>query len=65
MPISIKFAATRSEAMQCFAVLSELRPHIPKDDFVATIKRLSKDTGFRLAYLLDGEVKAVAGIRVA
>jgi GNAT superfamily N-acetyltransferase len=65
MPISIRFAATRGEMMQCYPVLAELRPHIPADEFVSTIERLSESNGFRLAYLLDGEVKAVAGIRVA
>ncbi len=45
--------------------MAELRPHIYPDDFVPTVKRLAEVAGFRLAYLTDGEVKAVAGFRIS
>jgi GNAT superfamily N-acetyltransferase len=65
MAISIRCASCRSEIIQCYPVLAELRPHVPAEDFVAIIERLSENIGYRLAYLLDGEVKAVAGYRVS
>lgn len=65
MPVSIQCATSRSEIALCYPVLSELRPHLKAEDFVALVERLSASTGFRLAYLLDGDVKAVAGYRVS
>ncbi len=65
MPISIQLASSRGEIAGCFPVLAQLRPHLEEGGFVALIERLSATTGFRLAYLLDGDVKAVAGYRVS
>jgi GNAT superfamily N-acetyltransferase len=45
--------------------MAELRPHVDPDDFVPTVKRLAEVAGFQLAYLTDGEVKAVAGFRIS
>lgn len=49
----------------CYAVLAELRPHLKEADFVSTVRNLSGKAGFELAYLVDGDVKAVAGYRVS
>lgn len=65
MEVSIKVASSRAEIVQCYPVLAELRPHIAAGEFVEIIERLSNSIGFRLAYLLDGNVKAVAGYRVS
>lgn len=62
----IKIAETVSEIEDCFAVITELRPHIARADFLPTVKRLMTQTGFRMVYLEDGgEVKAVGGFRIA
>jgi GNAT superfamily N-acetyltransferase len=61
----IKIADTDDEIMSCYPVMAELRPHIPPDDFLPTVKRLAEIAGFRLAYLHEGEVKAVAGFRIS
>lgn len=62
----IHLAETDEEILDCYAVMSELRPHIPRDEFLPLVKRLSEINGFRLAYLTDGEeVKAVAGFRIS
>lgn len=63
--MNIKIAETDAEIMECFAVLAELRPHLTADSFVETVRRLEANTNFRLVYLFDDAVKAVAGIRVA
>jgi GNAT superfamily N-acetyltransferase len=61
----IKIAKSDSEIEACYDVMAELRPHIPAADFLDTVKRLQERWGYRLAYLLDGDVKAVAGLRIA
>ncbi|HEX8353267.1 MAG TPA: GNAT family N-acetyltransferase [Pyrinomonadaceae bacterium] len=43
----------------------ELRPHILPEEFLPAVKRLAEVAGFRLAYLTDGGVKAVAGFRIS
>jgi len=55
----IAVARSEQEISNCYPVMAELRPHIHPDDFVPTVKRLAEVAGFRLAYLTDGEVKAV------
>lgn len=62
----IKIAGTDKEIEDCFAVMTELRPHIAHADFVPTVKRLMAQTNFRMVYLEDeGVVKAVGGFRIA
>ncbi len=65
MPIDIRLATESYEWIRCFPVLSELRPHLQEDAFVDTMTRLAKTTQFQLAYLDDGGVRAVAGLRIA
>lgn len=44
--------------------MSELRPHLVEDDFLARVRAMQKE-GFELAFLEDGgEVKAMSGFRV-
>lgn len=62
----IAFAATDGEIRDCYDVMSELRPHITTEDFLPRVRRQMEDFDYRLAYLKDeGEVKAVAGIRIS
>lgn len=64
--MTITFANTDEEIQNCHAVMSQLRPNIKPEEFVPRVRRQMADFGFRLAYLEDeGEVKAVAGIRVS
>lgn len=45
--------------------MSELRPHLNKDDFVSTIREMEKG-GYQLAYIEENsKVIAVAGYRIA
>ncbi len=62
----IKLAETDEEIRKCFAVMAELRPHFKtEDDFFNQVKRQSENYNFKLVYLEETQVKAVAGIRIA
>jgi len=61
----INIARGEQEIASCYAVMAELRPHVRGDEFVPTVRRLEEVAGFRLAYLTDGGVKAVAGFRIS
>jgi GNAT superfamily N-acetyltransferase len=63
--VSILNAQRRGDIAKCYPVVAELRPHLQKKDFFDTVDKLAKKTGFKLAYLIDGTVKAVAGYRVS
>lgn len=64
--MQIKIAETEQEIKNCYAVMSQLRPHLSFEDFVGQVKRQMKDSNFRLVYLEENaDIKAVAGIRVA
>ncbi len=60
----IEIAETDDEIRKCFPVMAELRPHfITEDKFLAQVKKQSENYNFRLVYLEEKDVKAVAGIR--
>jgi len=61
----IAIAETDREIQDCYAVMSELRPHLSADEFLPLVKKLSANTRFQLVYLKDEEVKAVGGFRVS
>lgn len=63
--MQIKLATTPAEITSCFAVMSELRPNLSLDGFIALVERMQKNHGYELAYLDDHGIKAVAGIRIA
>ncbi|MDI1241964.1 MAG: GNAT family N-acetyltransferase [bacterium] len=64
--INIQIAETDDEIDKCYAVMSELRPHLSREEFLAQVKRQIADSGYQLIYLTDGgALKAVAGIRIA
>ena len=61
----ITIARGEQEILDCYPVMAELRPHIRPEEFLPMVKRLIEINGFQLAYLTDGEIKAVAGFRIA
>lgn len=65
MNSSITIAKSEEEILACYSVMAELRPHIQRAEFLPTVKRLTAVAGFQLAYLTDGEIKAVAGFRIS
>lgn len=57
-------ANTDQEILDCFAVMSQLRMHLQKEDFVTTVRAMMAD-GFRLAYIKESSrIVAVAGFRI-
>ena len=64
--MTIDFATTDDEISECYDVMAELRPHIPREDFLPRVRRQMRDFGYSVAYVKDDdEVKAVAGIRIS
>jgi GNAT superfamily N-acetyltransferase len=62
----IKIAESDEEILVCYPVMSELRTHLSREEFLAQVKRQMEASGYQLVYLTDeGDVKAVAGIRIA
>jgi GNAT superfamily N-acetyltransferase len=62
--MTINVAESDAEIDSCFEVMSELRPHLKREDFVALVRNMAPQ-GYRLAYLTaDGAVQAVAGYRI-
>lgn len=60
-----RHARTDNDIAACFAVMSELRPHLAREEFVSLVRELEQD-GFRLACIEDNdEVVAVAGYRIS
>lgn len=64
MSKKIILAEEDSDIQRCYPVMAELRPHLGPDEFLRRAKRQREIAGYRLAYLDDGEVKAVAGFRI-
>ena len=65
MEVRIALAVEYDEILSCYAVMSELRPHVPQEEFPPRVRRQMETAGYKLAYLAEGEVKAVAGFRVS
>jgi predicted GNAT superfamily acetyltransferase len=61
----IFLAGADHEIESCYPVMAELRPHLSADEFLARVKRQGESAGYKLAYLIDGEVKAVSGFRIS
>ena len=60
---SIRVADSDEAIAGCFAVMRQLRPHVPEAAFVNTIREQQR-RGYVLAYLEDGTVASVAGFRI-
>lgn len=64
MSAGVKLASTEQEIARCYAVMANLRPHVPESEFVGRVQA-QQAQGYKLAYLEDaGAVVAVAGFRV-
>ena len=60
----MKIATSDTEILECFTVLSELRPQLDKNVFLPTIRAMQSQ-GYSLCYLLhEDEVVSVAGYRI-
>ena len=61
----IVLAQQDQEIENCYPVMSELRPHVPADDFLKRVRKQSEIAGYQLVCCLDDDVKAVAGFRIS
>jgi GNAT superfamily N-acetyltransferase len=62
--MEIGIAETDNEIFECYEVLTQLRPQLKKESFVALIRELMLSQGYKLIYLKDYEIKSVMGIRI-
>ncbi|MEP6569732.1 MAG: GNAT family N-acetyltransferase [Acidobacteriota bacterium] len=65
---NIFLASDDAEIRGCYAVMAELRPHVPLDEFLLRVKRQQEIAAYELAAITaetGGEVKAVAGFRIS
>ena len=60
--MNIITATTTEEITACFPVMRQLRPHLDAATFLASVARMQNE-GYRLVFLADPEVRAVAGFR--
>ena len=65
MSRKIKLAESEQEILDCYPVMAELRPHLQRDEFVATVRRLAEIADYKLAYITENGIKAVAGFRIS
>lgn len=62
--MTIEPAFSDEQIAATFDVMKQLRPHLDRDEYVATVRALQASDGFRLVALIDdGVVRAVAGYR--
>jgi GNAT superfamily N-acetyltransferase len=58
-------AKSDSDIERCYAVMAQLRPHVPASEFVSRVRRQMQSGGYQLAYLEEGgQVRSVAGFRI-
>lgn len=61
----VSLARSDQEIQGCFDVMVQLRPHLKREEFVSRIRRQQEGSGYELAYVTAGSVKAVAGFRIS
>jgi len=62
--MTVEPASSDEQIAATFDVMKQLRPHLDRDEYVATVRALQASDGFRLVALIDGGVvRAVAGYR--
>lgn len=60
-----KIATTDQEIELCFDVMSELRPHLVRSEFLSQVRHMQSE-GYRMAYVEEQRaVVAVAGYRIS
>jgi len=62
--MTVEPASSDEQIAATFDVMKQLRPHLDRDEYVATVRALQASDGFRLVALIDdGVIRAVAGYR--
>ncbi len=61
----IQLAESDTQILECFSTLSQLRPHLEQENFLAQVHRQQQD-GYQLVFIdLGSHVVAVAGFRIS
>jgi len=61
----VRKITTKEQILTTRTVMLQLRPGVPPEEYVATVKRMMKTDGYRLAAAFEGDaVRAVAGYRI-
>ncbi|NJR39044.1 MAG: hypothetical protein HC781_09680 [Leptolyngbyaceae cyanobacterium CSU_1_4] len=61
----IQLAESDAQVLECFSTLSQLRPHLEQEKFLAQFYR-QKQNGYQLAFInVDNRAVAVVGFRVS
>ena len=61
--MEVQVCKTKEDILKCRDAVLELRPHIPKDDFVAMVSNMIEE-GYQLAFIeKDGKAAAAVGYR--
>jgi GNAT superfamily N-acetyltransferase len=58
--MTIKFAQTAEDILKCWAVVSTLRPHLDKENFVSLVQKMQSD-GYLLAFV-EADEKAMSAV---
>lgn len=58
---NIEVARTDEQILATWPVMSQLRPHIARDEYVEIVRRLERDGGYTVVSLSDGERIVAAG----
>jgi GNAT superfamily N-acetyltransferase len=65
-PLPVRIATSIQEISDCFAVMSELRPHLSLAEFITQVDRQQQQYHYQLVYLqADESIEAVAGFRLS
>jgi len=63
--VLIQLAQSDAQILECFSTLSQLRPHIQQESFLAQVHRQQQD-GYQLTFIVeDHQAVAVAGFRIS
>jgi GNAT superfamily N-acetyltransferase len=60
--MKIQEANTKEQISSCFSVMHELRPHLSLNSFLESVARMEAQ-GYRLVFIADPDVRALAGFR--
>lgn len=64
--MTVSTARTDEDILRCYPVMRQLRTKLAESEFLTRVRRQIAAFGYKLAYVHeDGQVKAVAGIRIA
>lgn len=64
MNMQVQLATTDADINRCLPIMSQLRPYLKRETFVARVHR-QQQRGYQLVYLeADGQIRTIAGFRI-